>query len=472
LAVARREAERTYIDRAVRRLQDEAAGRADKFATEGSSMVAEQPFARLWVALLLLNLAWPWAAAGQGPPASLPPAPPAVHPSAPVRLTLDEAKQRALANNKLLALAAGNIQAKEWATRAVRADYFPKVIGNSTYFHFDNPLGTVFTTPGRIVSPIAVEANVLNQDSSFSTVFAAQPITALLKVRQGVRIAQADEQIAKAELEKGQRAVAAGVEQLFWGILTVRRIRAGAQVAVEGATEAAKTKIIEARIALVEARQGLQQAETQLADLEAQLNDLLDLPPCTKVELIEPPFPLLPVKCADEAVDLALGASPEVRMAEQDVEKARAAVAAAKVDNLPNIAIVGGYGKQTFASYIQQDINYVGITGTYTFFEWGKKKYTVRERQQFIALAELKVDQARDDVRQKALKQYRELGEARDALETAAEMVQVRKEADAKAVGLDKFHTSKKLMEAEVDLAKADLAYRVAHVKLLSLLGQ
>jgi outer membrane protein TolC len=389
-----------------------------------------------------------------------------------VRLTLEEARQRALANNKLLALAAGNIEAKEWATRAVRADYFPKIIGSSTYFHFDNPLGTVLTTPGRVLGPVSIPVNIFNQDSSFSTVFVAQPITALLKVRQGVRIAQADEQIAHAELEKGQRAVAAGVEQLFWGILTVRRIHAGAQVALEGATEAAKTKLVEARIALVEARQGLQQAETQLADLEAQLNDLLDLPPCTRVELIEPPFPLLPVKCTDEAVDLALGASPEVRMAEQDVEKARAAVAAAKVDYLPSIAIIGGYGANAAVPAIQQDINYVGLTGSYTFFEWHKKKYTLRERQQFIALAELKVDQARDDVRQKTLKQYRELSEARETLATAAEMVQARKEADDKAVGVAKFDTSKKLMEAEVDLAKADLAFRVAHVKLLSLLGK
>jgi hypothetical protein len=43
------------------------------------------------------------------------------------------------------------------------------------------------------------------------------------------------------------------VEQLYWAILGVRRIRAGAQVALAGAEEAVKTGLVEAKIALVEA---------------------------------------------------------------------------------------------------------------------------------------------------------------------------------------------------------------------------
>ena len=44
-----------------------------------------------------------------------------------------------------------------------------------------------------------------------------QPLTDLLKVRQGVKIARADEQIAQAQQEEGIRKVASGVEQLYWG---------------------------------------------------------------------------------------------------------------------------------------------------------------------------------------------------------------------------------------------------------------
>jgi outer membrane protein TolC len=108
------------------------------------------------------------------------------------RLTLEEAKQCALTNSKALALASMNVQSKDYASRATRADYFPKIVGSVIYFHFDEDLGSVLTIHGhpRLGIPAtAVAVNVINQDQSLSTVSVAQPITALLKIRQGVIIA-------------------------------------------------------------------------------------------------------------------------------------------------------------------------------------------------------------------------------------------------------------------------------------------
>ncbi len=34
-------------------------------------------------------------------------------------------------------------------------DYFPKVLGSVTYFHFDNPLGTVLTTRGTVLADVS-----------------------------------------------------------------------------------------------------------------------------------------------------------------------------------------------------------------------------------------------------------------------------------------------------------------------------
>ncbi len=182
-----------------------------------------------------------------------------------LRLTLQEAKERALANNKLLNLATLNAESKAFAIKAARADYFPKVAGSAVYLHFNDDLGTVLATQGRTVTgplgrPLvtfpatAVDVAVLNQDSSFANIGAVQPLTDLLKVRQGVKIAQADQGIAQAQLEQGIRKVASGVEQLYWGLLAVRRIRAGALEGVRAGEMFAKTQTLEARTALVEAR--------------------------------------------------------------------------------------------------------------------------------------------------------------------------------------------------------------------------
>jgi outer membrane protein TolC len=412
--------------------------------------------------------------------------PPGVPPTA-VRITLEEAKQRVLANNKLLNLAALNVEAKGYAIRAARANYFPQVTGSVMYLRFNDDLGTVITGGGRTVSgpkgtplvtfpTFAVSENVLNQNTTFVNLMAAQPITDLLKVRQGVKLARADQGIAQAQLEKGIRDLASGVEQLYWGLLAARRIQAGAVEGVRGAELLAKTKLLEARIALVEARQGLQLVNQQIADLQEKLNGLLDLPLCTPLELVEPPVPEVPYRCADDVVGRALAASPEIREAQQTIAKAEAGVCAGRLDYVPSIAVIGGYLNQTAADYIQPNIGYVGVVGSYTFVDWGKRRNVLRERQTLLAMAHGKLNQTQDDVRQKAAKAFRDLGDSRENLTTAQELSALRREAVKQATTPAAFtnptallKASKESAEAEVALIKSDLAYRQAYVELMAL---
>ncbi len=425
--------------------------------------------------------------AAQDNPADVPP--PGKAGPAVLHLTLEEAKQRALANSKLLSLASMNGESKAFAVRAAQADYFPKVTGSVLYLHFNDDLGKVLTTRGRTLTgprgralltfpSTSIEAAVLNRNSSFSNLNVLQPITDLLKVRQGVNLARADEQIAQVELEKGIRELASGVEQLYWGLLAAGRIRAGAVDGLRGAELLAKTQTREARTALVEARQGLQQVDKQIADLQEQLNALLGVPLCTTLELVEPALPLLAFRCGDEVADLAVAASPEVRSAEQTILKAQAALTAGKLDYVPSIAMVGGYLNQTGADYIQQNSGYIGVVGTYTFFDGGKRRNVIRERQTLVAMASLKLQQTQDDVRQKAHKAFRDVAASQDALQIAQQMVELRKEAEKKAMpeaqrNLTALLTATKArMLAEVDAVKAELAYREAYTQLMSIIGK
>jgi outer membrane protein TolC len=418
------------------------------------------------------------------PASPTPDSPPSVY-----RLTLEEAKQRALSNNKLLNLASLNAESKAFAVKAARADYFPKVSGSVLYLHFNDDLGTVLTAGGRQVTgphgtplvtfpAVSVNVPIFNQDSSYVLLTAVQPLTDLLKVRQGVKIAQADEQIARAQLEGGIRKLVSGVEQLYWGILAVQRIRAGAVEGVRGAELLAKTQTLEARTALVEARQGLQEADKQLADLQEQMNALLDLPACTTLELVEPPLPVLPYRCDDEVIGLALASSPEVREAQQTIEKAHAALAAGKLDYVPSIAAVGGYLNQSGQDYIQPNVGFIGVVGSYTFVDWGKRRNVIRERRDLIAMATLKLQQTEDEVRQKTQKAFREVAETQAALKTAQELVGLRKEAVKQATTPEAMRNPAALIAASkaeglaaVDAVKADLAYRQAYVQLMSLIG-
>jgi outer membrane protein TolC len=406
-----------------------------------------------------------------------------------MRITLEEAKQRALANNKLLNLASLNAEAKAYAIKAARADYFPKFSATSMYLHFNDELGTVLSTQGRTVSgplgrPLVtfpattVNAAVVNQDTWITNIGTVQPITDLLKVRQGVKIAQADEQIAQAQLQRGMREVASGVQQLYWGLLYARRLENGAAEGVRGAELFAQTKKLEARIALVEARQGLRQVQKQIVELQEQLNGLLDLPPDTMLELVEPARPALPYRSAEEVIALALSVSPEMQEAHQTLLKIEAAVAAGKLDYVPSVAVVGGYVNQSAASYVQPNFGYVGVVASYTFVDWGKRRSVLRERQTMTTMARLKLAQTEDEVRQKVIKAFRDLTEGQEAFKLAQEMVQVRQEAekasakDAKGDPTTLVAAIKARTLAEVDAVKTDLSYRQAYIQLMSLISR
>jgi outer membrane protein TolC len=387
-------------------------------------------------------------------------------------LTLEEAKQRALANSKLRSLAYMNIKAKQEGIYVMEADYYPKLFAGFTGFHFDAPLGRVLT-PGLLpLAPIAV--NVVNQDLGVTTMTAVQPITALLKVRQGTIVAEADEQIARSQAEQADRAIASGVEQLYFGLLAANRILAGAQTAAAAAQHMgpALASSTAARIAGVEAKQAIQAVSSQAAELEEQLNGLVELPLCTRLNLFEPP-PVAPcLNCAEQAIALALGSSPEVFQADQDAVKAEAGVRVAKVDWLPDVLLMGGYVNQNGINVIQNDITYGAVSVNYPLFEGGKRIHALRQAEMVQAMARQKACQVREEVSLKAQKAYREYAEAQVSLQTAEEMLQVRKEAQRKADTADEMiKAAGEVMKAEAAVVQAEVTCRVAGIKLATIAG-
>ncbi|MFL5327564.1 MAG: TolC family protein [Gemmataceae bacterium] len=160
------------------------------------------------------------------------PHPPSSPPHA-MTLSLEQAKDLALANNKQLELGRLNVQEKQIAISAAKTDYLPKLLGSATYLHFNNDLGTVVATRDRALGGAqigpggfiqvptvtipgrAVTANVVNQDVTVGALMIAQPITKLIGVSVLVDLARAEACIASAQLEKGTRDLVSGVSQAF-----------------------------------------------------------------------------------------------------------------------------------------------------------------------------------------------------------------------------------------------------------------
>jgi outer membrane protein TolC len=446
------------------------------------------------------------------------------------RLTLEEAKHLACNHNKALGLARLNLEEKLYAIAAARKDYFPKLIAADYYLHFQEPLGTELATRSRAIGPISVgprgvlqvgpfvtpgrtvSANVYNQDSNLATLLVAQPLTKLIAVNAAVQLAKADANAAQAQLDKGMRDLLSGVAQAYHGLVGARRIHAALALQIQVLEQAQSTQPNPVlKVAIVESREGLAQVIRQEEQLVHLLDDLLDLPPCTPLEVVDPLPSELPLHCAEDAAQIAAANSPEVREAEQDVLKAEAALKVTRMAFLPDVNVIGGYANQTVQDYVPSDIGYVGVTGSWTLFEWGKKKDVLHQRQALIHVAHQNLEVARDKVKLAARKAFDSYAEAQEGYHLAAEMIQARKEvakaaadkaaqagtaveqakaeaarlpAEAKALAekavglaaalrqaaeLAVLQTQGEVSRAELEYLKAEIAYRVAHAQLAAL---
>lgn len=402
----------------------------------------------------------PRSGAAFGAPAGLTPTP----------LTLDEAVQRALASNKSLHLAMLLVEEKQHVTRQNQSTYLPKVAALGLYQHFDKFLGSVITGPLGNTNSVPI----FSQDGRFGALYVAQPLTPLLKVRQGVKIARADEQLAHIQVEKARRELRAGVEQLYFGLLAAQRIQEQAAMALAATAKLAQAvNTPEARLAMLQARQGTQAATKEVADVTEQLNSLLELPLCTPLLPTEPPPLTAPVKCVDEAMQHALATSPEVQEALQNIAKAEAAVRLGKLAYVPDVSVMGFSAAQDVMPSVQNGFSGVAVVASVSLYEGGKRRSVLRQYQTQLSMANGSLNVARDKVRLSAQKAYREFVESGEAAATAAEVLALRREAVKSAREPAAQRAAlEALMRAQIDSIKAELGQRQAYSQLLRVMGR
>lgn len=410
-------------------------------------------------------------------------------------LTLDEAQQLALKNNRAIKLARLKVDEAGHKRENARADYFPKLFGTANYQYFNKPLGTTVTAGdlGLTMLPppfpsIPVPINLVKQNMFLGGAILGQPITQLYKVQQGVKVATSDQEIARAQSAGREDEIHYAVEQLYYGLLIAQRQQAAAEAKVAAADElfkdaqnavdtgnALKVATIGRHAGVLEARQTLLAAKDQAADYREALNFLIGLPAATELALTEPDRPVFNLASADEAVHAALDNSPQVKEARESVAKARAARRAAQADFIPDVTALVQYYHQSGVPTLPNDFGAIGGSLTYTLFDFGKRQDLVRERGTQVAEAEENLKRIEEDVEQNVRKSYRNVERSLEMVNVAREAVALRTESERltrdqvdlglalKSALLDAqaSHTA-----ADADLLRAEAGWRLAWAEL------
>jgi outer membrane protein TolC len=400
--------------------------------------------------------------------------------SGPRRITLEQAQQQAAAAGDPMAhLAQLQVEAAKQHRLGAESDYFPKISSTFLNFHFNKFMGEEFTVQRPIQGgTTTAQIPLAGKDQTLVAVTAAQPITPLLKLREVVNIARADENVAKAKAGMPVET-ASRVEKAYCGLLVAQRQLAAARAN----SDVLRNKLLLASNATtpvplpvhveddIAAEKALAIAGSNVKEMAASLNLLLGYAIDTELELV-PPVTQMEDISLKEAADKAMAANPEVVEAEQTVAKAHAASKLSKLDYVPDVAVMGGYAYNANAiPALPRDFSFIGIVGSYNVFDFGKREHAIKERNAQVSMAETALELTKAKVAAAVKTSYFEMDRSRQLSELAHRLsAAIPLERASYAKDDPEFAASR--AKVEVEMLQADLDYRQALTQLRTLMGE
>ena len=418
----------------------------------------------------------------------------------PRKLTLDEAVSLATQQNSTVRIAEDRVNAMDARVRGSRASYFPTLSNDSSALHIaqqqhiDIPQGALGVYPQ--IGPIpATGVSVAQGDPNFllSTTTLSQPITQYFKIRAGVDLNRADAAGARSDMRRAENEIAYKVKEVFYGILTTERRRDAVDAQIRAAelriTEtrnavltgvALELRAAEVRAQIAQARHVRGQLQDAVVDMRLDLADLCGLPLDTDLELALPAGSAAPSPAIEVAVVAAYTQNPEIEAAAHQLEKAQAAVRAARAEYIPEVGAFAQHIYQNGAPFLSRNNGTFGVRVTWTLFEFGKRRNQVSERVAEVAQAEENLTRLRNRVRIDVEKAVRKLNRAESGLESARQLVAATTEgrrvsSDQVEVGTANrsifLESEASMLTAQADLLRAEYDRSVAAADLARLVG-
>lgn len=369
---------------------------------------------------------------------------------AATRLTLSQAVEMALQHNRHLVLAQQAVlDAKEQKTLA-QSHFYPKISNESSVLHITELEGVVI--PGGAFAHGAntglIPPQTLTIDQGAKTTYTSgtgltQPISQVFKIRAGVKAADADLLSAEIQSDDAGNGIALLVHQLYFEILVEQAVAESAQEAVNAAAVAEQENtrgVAEGRLLadaellsraeLLDKQQSALTANLTLEDLMLQLDDAIGSPLGTRFSLDAESIGALPeVPSREDAIARVRGQSPKVREAQQTVEKAKAGLAAARDQYIPNLTGMARYSYQDGLPFFARNFGSFGALFTYDLFDGGAREAGLKDARIKLSMAQTALSQAEDDAVLAISSAYDKAQQLEKLLAVAQQMLDARLEA-------------------------------------------
>jgi outer membrane protein TolC len=399
-------------------------------------------------------------------------------------LTLDDAVAQAIANSRLVKVAALDVGKADDELTAIRTRRLPtfdvKSLDGTIVAPLDFRFGQGVFGVFPQIGPVPGIDTTIRTDPRFLSVLTiqiAQPLTQLRKVALGEKVLSVGRQIAEERVRREEQDAANNVKHLYYGIV---QAQGGLQADAEALTlyrevdrlmgeyvrrdAVLQGDVLQVKTALARQEQTDLVLRNTIATLKEQLNVLLGRDISTDFSVAGEPAGAEPDVDIPSAQARAVAERPEIRDARLKVQQAEYDLRLKKEERIPEISAAFSYlGFYNF-EVLPHHAAAVGIVGTWEPWDWGRKKAEADARARTVEQAKLAVLEAESRVMVDVSAHARKVQEARAMLSVADLARQAA--AEKLRVALDQFKQEaamrRQILEAQSADASARQQYQVA----------
>ena len=233
---------------------------------------------------------------------------------------------------------------------------------------------------------------------------------------------------------------------------------------------------------LLSAKESVLAQDLQIRDLTIELNDLLGLPLKTQLQLREEPsVAAASIPARDECVRTAREQSPQIRAAQQAVEKAKAGLAAAKDAYIPDVSVFARYSYQSGIPFLVHNFGTFGVVFTYDLFDGGRRNAEISESRTMLSTAELNLANVEEEVTVQVETAYDKVEQMQSLVAVAEESLKAQTEGarvaerqveQNEALASALAEAVAKTSSAKASLLQANLGLSLAQGQLKSAMGE
>lgn len=353
-------------------------------------------------------------------------------------LTVDQAVQTAIANNRSLKIKGLDIEKSRWQTAEAKTNRLPIFKSyifasgnlNSPSFQFkEGQLGFVngFPVPSKNTN-IPFSSGI----SGFQLTQVAQPLSQLYKINLAIREQELGSDYASQEYRAQRQSVVADVKQAYYAVLQSESALQAANTSVTQyeetdrivlqylAQEAVlKSESLDVKAKLAQAKYQVIHLNNELQTRKEHLNDLLARDLTTEFRTQGVPPESSEESDVKVARQTALAQRPEIAEAEINVKKAGYDRRLARAQYIPDVNAALHYFSTFTSELLPSNIVSAGVEFSWEPFEWGRRHDVVKQKEIAVDQSQIQLDEVKSQVLLDVDDKFRSLEESRSELEVA-----------------------------------------------------